>query len=657
MLLKFVNEHVSIKQFDPVKLPNLTILTGLNGTGKSHLLKAIENGNARIDEIEPSEIVYFSYNDFIIDGRVNGNTNEMNEILNRANSNKSKLFGVYQGKVQRVENKINSSPAPEFAVGKLIREGQKFLKVFGKNKNKLVKIIQEVSVGGGLAYLQQLLSVSPVQKDYLYTFVSNYLKQGGDIAQLIYDSIKDKHDEVYKELILEFSGDKEYFNFLKANIPKGKTLFNLTQEDFENTSLFAYEISEEIKKYKIEYQENKNTKALTNNEFRKRYGKDPLQSINSVLEEYDCNGYFIDQTGFEPSYKVDNFKVIVPIVLKHKTEQYTTSLESISSGEKTLMAIAFMIYKLKKGNIFPRVLLLDEIDSALHPSMARRLLKVITDLFIAKYKMKVIFVSHSPATVALAPDDSIFVVNKTGTKKIEKKSKEEALPILSEGYASMSLLDSDYSISYRIDNSKNKKIVLTEGITDKIILETAWRKLYKKNLPFYIQDCFDASFLKNLLKRGSDTQDGLFTKYEDTTFVALFDFDKEGYANWNDLSAFSGTDNDPYNGLTRKHNAHSAYAMLLPVPRVQELTGQTIRDDGTTLQDNSHLPIELLFFEVKKLRKYFIKEAERNGGFCIKFIGNGSKRKFAEDVSTLKKKDFKNFEKLFEKVTELFTTN
>ena len=40
MNLKFLEEHLSIKQFNDVELKDFTVLTGLNGSGKSHLLQA-----------------------------------------------------------------------------------------------------------------------------------------------------------------------------------------------------------------------------------------------------------------------------------------------------------------------------------------------------------------------------------------------------------------------------------------------------------------------------------------------------------------------------------------------------------------------------------------------------------------------------------------
>lgn len=44
-ILNFSSVYRSIKQLDETNLPNFVVLTGLNGSGKSHLLNAILNGN------------------------------------------------------------------------------------------------------------------------------------------------------------------------------------------------------------------------------------------------------------------------------------------------------------------------------------------------------------------------------------------------------------------------------------------------------------------------------------------------------------------------------------------------------------------------------------------------------------------------------------
>jgi hypothetical protein len=258
-------------------------------------------------------------------------------------------------------------------------------------------------------------------------------------------------------------------------------------------------------------------------------------------------------------------------------------------------------------------------------------------------------VTHSPSTIALAPEESIFVMNKEGENRIEKSSKEKALDILTEGFVSLTNNQTRLGITYNISKT-DLPILFTEGITDKIILETAWEKLYQsKEMPFYIQDSFDALFLANLFKRGSEGS-GIFNTYEDKLFIALFDFDGEGYNQWNGLSKFTEEiEENPWLCLTRKHHQKNAYAMLLPVH--EDVKDNVIIKDNETYKNGSSLQIELLFYQVEQLNSFFRDKDAPGGGKMIEFFGK--KREFAGKVKNLDKDDFKNFEPLFKKIEEL----
>ena len=66
MKLIFRQPHESIKQFTPVDLPDFSVITGLNGSGKTHLMRAIKAGNVVADRIPVHEIGYYTYRDFLV---------------------------------------------------------------------------------------------------------------------------------------------------------------------------------------------------------------------------------------------------------------------------------------------------------------------------------------------------------------------------------------------------------------------------------------------------------------------------------------------------------------------------------------------------------------------------------------------------------------
>ncbi|WP_462172994.1 AAA family ATPase [Pseudoalteromonas xiamenensis] len=45
MKLTFKSQHLSIKAFPDIEIPPFTLITGVNGAGKTHLLRAINLGN------------------------------------------------------------------------------------------------------------------------------------------------------------------------------------------------------------------------------------------------------------------------------------------------------------------------------------------------------------------------------------------------------------------------------------------------------------------------------------------------------------------------------------------------------------------------------------------------------------------------------------
>ena len=190
--------------------------------------------------------------------------------------------------------------------------------------------------------------------------------------------------------------------------------------------------------------------------------------------------------------------------------------------------------------------------------------------------------------------------------------------------------------------------LFTEGITEKIILEAGWYNLENRELSFDILDCFDAGFLGNLFARS-----GLFANYPHKTFVALFDFDEEGYTAWKALPGYHHVEADPRKGLLKKHATHPAYALLLPVPE-SVVQSQVITGGPDAYGYKPQLPMELLFYGVPSLSNRFVREPMPGGGTLIRF--QGDKTSFASEVATrLGPDDFEPLRPLFDVVKEIFS--
>ena len=85
MKIEFKQPHLSITEFDPIESNiNFMILTGKNGSGKTQLLEALDNGSAQIDSIKPTQTVYFNYTDFKIENEREYNQQALVQELEKA---------------------------------------------------------------------------------------------------------------------------------------------------------------------------------------------------------------------------------------------------------------------------------------------------------------------------------------------------------------------------------------------------------------------------------------------------------------------------------------------------------------------------------------------------------------------------------------------
>jgi len=117
-------------------------------------------------------------------------------------------------------------------------------------------------------------------------------------------------------------------------------------------------------------------------------------------------------------------------------------------------------------------------------------------------------------------------------------------------------------------------LIITEGKTDKTILEIAWKKLYDKRIPFEIQssgveiDEEKREGSADSVKRTIELMSGIFDK--DRVLIGLFDNDMEGNNNFKGLTkkAF-----EKYNISLqqRKHLSKNIYALLLPTPEFRKI--------------------------------------------------------------------------------------
>lgn len=418
MLIEFQRPHASIDRFDPTEIADFTVLTGVNGSGKSHLLEAIDLRHVTIRGLENAHIVLFNYENFRLE----------NEPSFTGHQLSAEREGAWQFHQQNMKNNVESWK------GQL---GTNYPEIIEQAKSQNTSLW---AVGGTL--IKQY-------KDQFKNFMKSNNFLANEQAQGVYTLAKNLQysiDEISHE---DFIQKYKPFVFRKDFLPTqlGKVFWDY----------YIKYRSNQVNQFENE-KNGKNYLALTEKEFIAQHGEKPWVIANKILEEFDTLTYELvspEGNDFFGSYKLE---------LRHtKKPDLKVEFASLSSGERILMALVASIYKASSDRNFPDVLLLDEVDASLHPSMMKNMLNVITNIFLAQ-GIKVILVTHSPTTIALSQEDSVFVMNPSGESRIEKRTQKEALSILTQGYATI-----DEGLKFFDEVAKSNTTIITEGYNTKFI--------------------------------------------------------------------------------------------------------------------------------------------------------------------------------------------
>jgi hypothetical protein len=144
-----------------------------------------------------------------------------------------------------------------------------------------------------------------------------------------------------------------------------------------------------------------------------------------------------------------------------------------------LLAVAMSLYagsRLGESIALPEILLMDEPDASLHPSMVRNLLRVVNDIFYGTYGVKIILATQSPSTVALAPETALYTMYRTGYPRLRKASRDEALANLMTGLPTLSV------------RNEHRKQVFVESEIDEFCYQEMFRLLKDRlEAPFSLE--------------------------------------------------------------------------------------------------------------------------------------------------------------------------
>lgn len=440
MKLSFLKIHKSIASFPETELPNFVVLTGVNGAGKSHLLEAIENGSMQIDDIavnnQPRPIRRFDWTNLIPQDTGAFAPYQITQERYGFWSEISQHIKEYRPQISQALQQLN-----RFDLDKL-------------NISEIISLTPEKLIAGGS---------TPEQANQIFQAIQN-------VASSVDQNVTNRfiqNDPINRRRLVDlFQGN--------TTMP----LFAFEEDDFYNyfprswqpVDMFQQSFSRLFADYQSNWLKNRNkyvanfdgepVSFLTEEAFLGKYGEPPWEFVNRVLETANLD-FRINQP---PKYDDRPYEPILTDRIRNSQVRFN----DLSSGERVLMSFALCLYYAgdrRQIVDYPKVLLFDEIDAPLHPSMTQSLLSTIQDVLVNRHGIKVILTTHSPSTVALSPEESLYAMYKTDQGRMKKSTKDQALSILTTGVPTLSI---DY---------ENRRQVFVESRYDVHFYERLYEKL------------------------------------------------------------------------------------------------------------------------------------------------------------------------------------
>ena len=160
-------------------------------------------------------------------------------------------------------------------------------------------------------------------------------------------------------------------------------------------------------------------------------GPSPWDVVNEALKVAGFPYEVISPT-HTPIMEAYEFK------LEDKLNDAVINAIDLSSGEKVLLQLVLWLFSARKDGVFPKLLLLDEPDAHLHPAMTTQFLDVISEVLVKQHGVRVIMTSHSPSTVAMAPEGSVFQLERGSTEITLVTNRDDIISVLTAGVITVS---------------------------------------------------------------------------------------------------------------------------------------------------------------------------------------------------------------------------
>lgn len=174
---------------------------------------------------------------------------------------------------------------------------------------------------------------------------------------------------------------------------------------------------------------------------------------------------------------------------KSSLSETTLEMKDLSSGEKVAFALALWTWGNSKGQKTD-ILLVDEFDAHLNPSIAEKYIGIIKEYFV-DLGVQVIMTTHNPSTVAYANGAGADIIWMEDGVIDSEMGYENIIQVLSNGLIDINYLTEEIQL---LIQNKDRCVIYTEGKTDQKHIESAILALGRQNEfeKYYVFGCTGA---------------------------------------------------------------------------------------------------------------------------------------------------------------------
>lgn len=449
--ITFRSAYKSISSLPEIRLPKLVVLTGKNGSGKTHMLEALKGGNLGSSVVSDlsDDVVLYDWNSILPTDTGVFNVHE--HMILRSN-----WFEQVKNQRKELFNELQASLSSGGIPSELCSSLAKIRQLRRLEPSQLNALENDEKMGFDKRIGLELVEFVNQEISRFASLVcerSIRNNRNKDIKQLASLIVAQAPDLILESSESKFFDDKR---LLWGEVDPFRQAFGRLFSVYRT----LMHRNDRLQKYAPV---GSGLAHLEKDQFVKEHGEPPWDFVNRILEVCALD-FRVDAPPLHEDFSFEP-------TLHKISSRIEMGFDDLSSGEKVLMSFALCLYNAsdtRQMKKFPKLLLLDEVDAPLHPSMVVSLLKTIQDVLVDEKKISVLLTTHCSSTVALAPEESIYEMNPEGPKVV-KCSKGRAISILTAGVPTLSI------------NFEGRRQVFVESKADAGVYESIYQR-YKHRL-------------------------------------------------------------------------------------------------------------------------------------------------------------------------------